>query len=358
MSPKPSLSLWEYVTLPLAISRVVSTIIVSCFKAPFQGDDVAIPFKRYVLYAGMRAVVENMSLRQFQATNPSTIEVYETFAKKQNFKPDTVELPDGSLGCWIGDKNADTVLVWFHGGGFAYMASMAHVDFLYEVVSKASRQSRSLAVFLLQHDIAPQTQYPRQVEQVVTTIEYLTQEGGKSYSQLLVGGDSAGGNLTLALLSHLSYPHPTVPALHSQGKHLKGALLLSPWVSLLDLDSQSIRENQPKDNLSGTGLKIWTNAFMKPNQRDNYNCPLDASPEWWQDVQAESILILGGGDEILIDQIQQFSEKFKKYNESKVEIFISPGECHNPPVSERQIGIHGKSGLIETKVYQWVLDHC
>lgn len=115
----------------------------------------------------------------------------------------------------------------------------------------------------------------------------------------------------MALLSHLSYPHPTVPALHSQGKHLKGALLLSPWVSLLDLDSQSIRENQPKDNLSGTGLKIWTNAFMKPNQRDNYNCPLDASPEWWQDVQAESILILGGGDEILIDQIQQFSEKFK-----------------------------------------------
>ncbi|KAI1207991.1 Alpha/Beta hydrolase protein [Annulohypoxylon truncatum] len=356
MSPKPSLSLWEYATLPIAISRIIYTLVGACFRAPFRESSGAPTFKRYVLYAGMRAVVENMTIRQFQAINPSTTEAYETVAKRKRFRSDIVKLPDGSLGCWVGDRNAETILVWFHGGGFAYMASTAHVEFLLDVVAQASKHGLSLAVFLLQHDVAPQAQYPRQLEQAVTTIRYLTEDFGKSYSQLLIGGDSAGGNLTIGLLSHLSHPHPTIPALNSHGWNIKGAILLSPWVSLLDLDSQSFRENRPKDGLSGPGLKAWANAFMKPAQRDNYNCPLYATSEWWRDVRAESILVLAGENEILVDQIRQFAEKLKEHNEEEVDILISPGEAHNPPVDERQLGIHGQNGMMENKLCQWILD--
>ncbi|KAI1393092.1 Alpha/Beta hydrolase protein [Hypoxylon trugodes] len=354
MDPKPSLTLWEYAMLPFAISQIILVIAVARIKAPFRkrGDDIILG--RYVLYDGMRTVVEKMSLRQFQAINPSTTEAYEAFAKGQGLKPDIATLPDGSLGCWIGDKNADTTLVWLHGGGFAFMASKAHVEFLFQLVSRASRHGLKMAIFLLQYDVAPRAQYPRQIEQTVTAIRYLTDDIGKPYQELLIGGDSAGGTLAIALPSHLSHPHPAIPALNNNGVNLRGVILLSPWVSL-DFNFQSFETNRHRDNLSDTGLNIWAKALAKHNERDNYNSPLDASADWWQNVQAERVLILAGESEVLVDEIRQFAEKLKRHNKQRIDTLVSPGECHNPPVSERQLGIHRENGMIEEKIYQWLL---
>jgi hypothetical protein len=38
-----------------------------------------------------------------------------TFAKKQKFKPEIVELEDGATGCFLGPQTAKKTLVWFHG---------------------------------------------------------------------------------------------------------------------------------------------------------------------------------------------------------------------------------------------------
>ena len=40
---------------------------------------------------------------------------------------------------------------------------------------------------------------------------------------------------------------------------------------------------------------------------------------------------------------------------AKLHVIISPGECHNPPISERQLGTHGEDSATESKVYQWVV---
>jgi len=47
--------------------------------------------------------------------NPSTVEAYDAYAKRKGFTPDKVTLKDGTIGCWFGDKSAETVAVWFHG---------------------------------------------------------------------------------------------------------------------------------------------------------------------------------------------------------------------------------------------------
>lgn len=46
---------------------------------------------------------------------PTTNKIYEQYIKKTRQLPDTVNLGNGGLGHWVGDKNAENVLVWYHG---------------------------------------------------------------------------------------------------------------------------------------------------------------------------------------------------------------------------------------------------
>lgn len=44
---------------------------------------------------------------------------------------------------------------------------------------------------------------------------------------------------------------------------------------------------------------------------DNYNQPILAPSVWWKDVAVKDVLITGGDEEILIDEIREFAAKFK-----------------------------------------------
>ena len=55
---------------------------------------------------------------------------------------------------------------------------------------------------------------------------------------MLVSGDSAGGNLALALLLRLQAEKAEMPA---------GAVLLSPWVEMLPFASSSWKDNEDYD---------------------------------------------------------------------------------------------------------------
>ncbi|KAI1079800.1 Alpha/Beta hydrolase protein [Whalleya microplaca] len=357
MDDKPSLSAWECISLPLAFARITLSLITAVLRAPFRGKGGAPTFKRYVLYEGMRSVVESTTLRKYQAINPSTVESYTAFVKKKGLGPNISKLPDGSLGCWIGDKAADLIVLWFHGGGFAYMAGQEYMKFLSSIVSEASAKNLSIAAFILQYSVAPKATYPRQLEQAVGTVKFLTEELGKPYSNLLIGGDSAGSSLTAAVLAHLSHPHPSIPPLRNNGQSFRGALFLSSWLKF-DQSSQSFSRNSRKDCLGGPGLRKWAKAYMGHAPADFYNEPLEAPADWWQDIAVGHILILAGEDEILLDDALQFVQKLKQHNANKVVAFISTGECHNPPVSDRQLGLYHREGegAMERRLHQWILD--
>lgn len=128
--------------------------------------------------------------------------------------------------------------------------------------------------------------------------------------QLLIGGDSAGTHLCVALLSHLLHPHPEVAALQNGGQSLKGVILLSPWVTF-DQSAESFRRNKQKDCLSVPGLKECSDAFMGDAPNDNYNTPLGAPSDWWQNTPADRFIVLAGKDEVFIDDIERFVEKLK-----------------------------------------------
>lgn len=151
-------------------------------------------------------------------------------------------------------------------------------EFMHQLVLHLTSQGKSVAVLMLSYDLAPGAQYPRQLQQaaallthVLTTLKYVP-------SSIVLTGDSAGANLALSLLSHITHPHPSrtlkIPPITLKEDFL-GVVLISPWVSF-DLSSPSWTANASKDCIDPNAGKAWSAAFLgdpHPHTRtsDYYN---------------------------------------------------------------------------------------
>jgi hypothetical protein len=47
----------------------------------------------------------------------------------------------------------------------------------------------------------------------------------------------------------------------------------------------------------------WSNAYMGDARQDHYNQPVVVPNSWWKDIPVKDVLITGGEEEILIDEI-------------------------------------------------------
>jgi acetyl esterase/lipase len=126
---------------------------------------------------------------------------------------------DGVPGEWsiVPGSDPARVLMFFHGGGYCSGSIVSHR----RMVTEAGRSGgvRTLAVG---YRLAPEHPFPAALEDAVTAWDFLRKRGIAA-GQIAVGGDSAGGGLTLALLQ----------ALRAAGEPLPGcAWLVSPWTDL------------------------------------------------------------------------------------------------------------------------------
>ena len=132
--------------------------------------------------------------------------------------------------------------------------------------------------------------------------------GSKLKLQIIIGGDSAGGNLALGLLLHLLHPHPSIAPIELF-KPLCGAFVSSPWGEF-DTSAPSYTRNQAKDLLKVPTLKRWAAAFLGGAEGDEYNQPFRAPLGWWADLpsKVEAMLVTTGADELMADDVEQFSQ--------------------------------------------------
>jgi len=131
---------------------------------------------------------------------------------------DGVDL-DGVPGEWsfVRGGDATKVLLFFHGGGFCSGSILSHR----RMVSEAGRSAgtRTLAVG---YRLAPEHPFPAALDDALTAWRFLRNHGIAA-AQIAVGGDSAGGALTVALIVRL---------LENKGELPGCAWLVSPWTDL------------------------------------------------------------------------------------------------------------------------------
>ncbi|MGC2809755.1 MAG: alpha/beta hydrolase [Bradyrhizobium sp.] len=126
---------------------------------------------------------------------------------------------DGVRGEWslASGSDASRVLMFFHGGGYCSGSIVSHR----RMVTEAGRAAR-MRTLAIGYRLAPEHPYPAAHQDALTAWRFLRSQGLPA-NHIAVGGDSAGGNLTVTLINALRAAGEDLPAC---------AWLVSPWTDL------------------------------------------------------------------------------------------------------------------------------
>ena len=192
----------------------------------------------------------------------------------------------------IGMEPKKTIL-YLHGGGYCICSLDTHRG-LASRVALAGRAN----VLIIDYRLAPEHPFPAALDDTLTAYRWLLAQGIPA-DQIIVGGDSAGGGLTLA----------TTIRLRDLGESLPAALfLLSPWTDLT-FSGESIHTRKELDPIfGGEGNRLG----FAPAYLGSYNPanPL-ISPLFSELHSLPPTLIQAGSDEMLLDDSTRLENKMK-----------------------------------------------
>ncbi|CAG8113209.1 unnamed protein product [Penicillium salamii] len=325
---RPNLGFWEKSDVPFVHLSVYASMLYHMVAGVFRGKASPKRYDHFITTNVIRKLVSRTSDRQKQYMNAPTSDVYTTVMNKNGFQPETVSLAHDAEGLWIGNKNAKKVVIYYHGGGFAMAAVPGHFEFWLAMVRALNENGHDVAVFFLRYTLTPHARYPTQLRQAVEALRYIVNETGRSPADVVIGGDSAGGNLTSATMLHISHPHPEIDPL-TLSTPLAGTFAYAPWTNF-SAGGPSMKENLWKDIITPEILASWSKSYKGDKPADNWNEPNNAPAEWWKDAKTERILILAGGDEILLSSIEQLAEKIKSVF-PETTLVIGENESHDAP---------------------------
>ncbi|HMV48884.1 MAG TPA: alpha/beta hydrolase [Blastocatellia bacterium] len=198
-------------------------------------------------------------------------------------------------GEWVTWTDAPERTVYYlHGGGYVACTPATHRGFTAHLSRAANAK-----VFALDYRRAPEHRFPAALEDAVRGYRMLLEEGERP-EHMVIGGDSAGGGLTLA----------TLIALRDRGLPLpSAAFCLSPWTDLAATGG-SIITNEDKDPmLTGHGIKEFAAIYHGQTPADD---PL-VSPLYGDLIGLPPLLIYVSNTEILLDDSVRLAARAKKH---------------------------------------------
>lgn len=186
-------------------------------------------------------------------------------------------------------SDASRVLLYFHGGGYCSGSIRSHR----RLVTEAGRAGgvRTLAV---QYRLAPEHPYPAALDDAWTAWQFLRYRQGMAADRIAIGGDSAGGNLAVALMNRLRDVGEALPAC---------AWLMSPWTDLTQ-SGETLATKDGVDPLIHRGYLDELAAAFVPAGLEARDPRISVL---WSDLAGlPPILVQVGSAETLIDDSTRF----------------------------------------------------
>ncbi|RYH64401.1 MAG: alpha/beta hydrolase [Alcaligenaceae bacterium] len=199
---------------------------------------------------------------------------------------------DGVSGEWSFSPRADVtrVLLYFHGGGYCSGSIASHR----RLVTEAGRAA-GISTLAIGYRLAPECPFPAAHEDALTAWRYLRKQGIEA-ADIVVGGDSAGGNLTIVLINALREGSEELPVC---------AWLISPWTDL-SMSGTTLESKDHIDPIIHRGyLEELTDAYS-PSSIDR-KAPL-LSPLFSNLAGFPPTLIQVGSAETLLADATRFAE--------------------------------------------------
>ena len=193
---------------------------------------------------------------------------------------------------WFDPGNAPkgSVLLYLHGGGYVHY-SLMHNNIL-ALIARAA----GLLLYAPDYRLAPEHHFPAQLDDAAASYRWLL-ENGYPPERIVVGGDSAGGNLVLSLLVALRAGGVPMPA---------GAFCIAPWTDLGN-SGASMTGNEKYDLIDMRSAELWSKWYCGgADPRDPRISPDPAAMAGMPPVYVQ----IGTAD-ILIDQVRDFCRRAK-----------------------------------------------
>ena len=182
----------------------------------------------------------------------------ETFSREHDFR--------NFQGAWImpKDERRTGVILYLHGGGY----TCGSLEYAKGFASTLATEC-GVRVFCAAYRLAPEHPFPAAVDDAMKAWDHLMRQGYGA-RDVVVAGDSAGGNLALVLCLKL----------RSEGRMLPGALLLmSPWTDMT-MSGESLREragidpaHEREHRLDGRGVEdLLLGVVVRRRGDDDHVC--------------------------------------------------------------------------------------
>ena len=231
----------------------------------------------FVAYAPFTVVRRLQTIGMYRVRLPSPI------SSKRLSKP---------IGEWFVSEEAtddSPVILFIHGGGFVFPQSPLHRVMLAKLTHDIKGRT-----FMADYRLAPEYPFPAGLDDCLAAYQHLIDEG-IAPQRITVMGDSAGGNLTLAMLI----------ALRDRGMPLPGLGVTISAPTDMTLDNPS--HGSPDDILHPRSVERFSRSYVAGQDARN---PL-ISPLFADLHDLPPLILHAGGDEALAMDSERFAEAAK-----------------------------------------------
>ncbi|CAI6535627.1 Say1p [Saccharomyces cerevisiae x Saccharomyces kudriavzevii VIN7] len=213
------------------------------------------------------------------------------------------------------DPSTDPVLVFYHGGGYALKLTPTSLSFLNNMRNAFPKMAIIVPDYTVTATDEQSKKYPLQILQSVAVFDYVSNTIG--CRNVMIMGDSAGGNAVLNIVLYLSKCHRDV--------YPKKVIAISPWANATFLhegEKKYMQRTQQWDGLCLKSHSMFGRMFVGRNPNVDFtgdpfvNIERNFETKEWQEILKKcSVMITYGSDELLSLQNEILAKKMSKASE-------------------------------------------
>ncbi|KAH8754663.1 Alpha/Beta hydrolase protein [Hyaloscypha sp. PMI_1271] len=212
------------------------------------------------------------------------------------------------------------VLLYAHGGGYAFGEALMYIDAYKRWIREAEANGLCLIIVSVDYRLTTTAKFPAYRSDFIDSYRSLLFDYGIPAAKIFFGGDSAGGNLS------------AISAIHARNTGLPqpaGLILLSPWLDLTHaqtLDSPAMRTDflvtfSVANPMLVESLLPETMVATDPQISPVYDDLSTLPPQ----------IVFAGGAEVLLPDAKDWVRRSREAGNT-VQFVLDPGQVHMYPM--------------------------
>ncbi|KAI1165703.1 alpha/beta hydrolase fold-3 domain-containing protein [Nemania serpens] len=289
---------------------------------------------------------------RWEKLEPFPKDVYSGPLASQTVKPEVIG------GTWYPQKPANPatagpILLHIHGGAFVQADGRPATSGA--MFDRFHKHGKVGIAFFPQYRLSSRpisAPFPAAVQDALTSYLYLVRTLGISAENITVSGDSAGGNIAIALLRYLAeygaelgIPQP------------KSAVIVAPWVapvkSLLPKSATPSNPNAKSDFLPQEFLTWGAKTYMKDVPPDQPYVNALGHPFR---LPVPTLVTFGGGEILAVDGVEWVKE-MSAVEGNDIESYIEADAPHDTVLLAHVLGWEESATKVAEKIGEFIRTH-